>query len=382
MLTKKKTEEKENSNSQTNKMRAEVLKVLKNPENGKEKAKVDKKEQLSEKKEPAKDEGLKKREGKPLLLKSSEPKKITPPPPPPTKKKKVFLILIIVVFFVLLALVVFGVGLYRYNWSNSYVDKVTRVLPYPAAVIDYKILRYDNYQEDYNTLRYYFNNQAQNNSLFETPEPDQIKEIVLEKMINDEIIRRLAEKNGITVTEEEVDEELIKIKDYGTDEAQIEEILNEYYGWDIAKYKDKVLAPYLLAYKLQDKISADQNLNTEFYKKAQDILAKVKAQEKSFEELAEEYSEDYFSSSQGGDLGFLGRGDSTPQFESAAFNLNEGEISDIVQDINGYHIIKLEQKLNNDGEQIKVRHILIRTKGLDILIEEEKNNIRIYKLVN
>lgn len=73
-----------------------------------------------------------------------------------------------------------------------------------------------------------------------------------------------------------------------------------------------------------------------------------------FAELAVQYSEDP-SAESGGDLGYFGRGDLFEEFEKAAFTLDIGQISDIVQTKIGYHIIKCEDKL---ADRIRCRHIL------------------------
>jgi len=78
-----------------------------------------------------------------------------------------------------------------------------------------------------------------------------------------------------------------------------------------------------------------------------------------FKMLATLYSDDPGSATRGGELGFVNRGDLVPEFERAAFRLKEGEISEVVESQFGYHIVQL---IERRGEQINVRHILIKTK--------------------
>ena len=78
-----------------------------------------------------------------------------------------------------------------------------------------------------------------------------------------------------------------------------------------------------------------------------------------FKMLATLYSDDPGSAIKGGELGFVNRGDLVPEFERAAFRLKEGEISKVVESQFGYHIVQL---IERRGEQINVRHILIKNK--------------------
>lgn len=82
----------------------------------------------------------------------------------------------------------------------------------------------------------------------------------------------------------------------------------------------------------------------EIQNKAQNILAQAKKKGANFEELAKKYSEDPGSKAKGGDLGWLEQGQTVPQFEKAAFDLNKGEISGLVRTQYGFHIIKLIDK--------------------------------------
>ncbi|TBR09536.1 MAG: peptidylprolyl isomerase [Candidatus Nitrosotenuis sp.] len=69
------------------------------------------------------------------------------------------------------------------------------------------------------------------------------------------------------------------------------------------------------------------------------ILERLKKGEK-FAEIAKELSLDTGSGKRGGELGYFGRGKMVKPFETAAFKLAVGEISEPVKTEYGYHIIK------------------------------------------
>lgn len=71
-----------------------------------------------------------------------------------------------------------------------------------------------------------------------------------------------------------------------------------------------------------------------------DSLYNVIAGGADFAELAKKYSEDPGSAKNGGSLGYFGRGVMVPEFEEAAFALEDGEVSKPFASAFGYHIIK------------------------------------------
>lgn len=76
----------------------------------------------------------------------------------------------------------------------------------------------------------------------------------------------------------------------------------------------------------------------------------------TFEEAAGQYSKDPGSAANGGKLGMVGRGVFVKPFEDAAFALEVGKMSDIVETQFGLHLLRLDEKV---GEQVNVSHILL-----------------------
>jgi len=231
-------------------------------------------------------------------------------------------------------------------------------------------------------------------------ELDQLKKNLLEQMINDRLLLIQAQKDTLLkVSDKEIDQtlesQLSKIKSQFPNEEAFQrelkaegltetELRRTYRG----QIQEQLLRDKLISSRLS-KVNISSREVKEFYDNFKDslpeqpesaklsqiffkiepsqgtidslknltqmILEKAKTGE-DFSELAKKYSEDP-SAKEGGDLGFLKRGEILPEFEEKAFSLKPGEISDVVQTPLGFHIIKLDEKKD---EQIHVHHILIK----------------------
>ena len=103
---------------------------------------------------------------------------------------------------------------------------------------------------------------------------------------------------------------------------------------------------------------SNEDNKAEARQKLLDIRSQILAG-KSFNVLAVVYSEDTESAKNGGEIGFLTRGELEKEYADAAFSLTKNTVSKIVETKFGFHIIQL---IDRKGEMVNTRHILVRPK--------------------
>jgi len=314
---------------------------------------------------------------------SSEPKK--------NSNRRLWVTLIAVAVIV----IVFGFGIYRYKWDDGVTRIVTRVVPYPAAIVDGGLVRYSDFQEDVRFLRQFYEEErktAAPGSLF--PTEDEIKERVLDRMIKDRLAENLAKRYKITVTTSEVksayDSTILDQASLGTPsekvkaEARAEKTLDELYGMSSNQFRSKILYPFLVRRELEKAIRADEELNVEKKKKAGEALAAVRGG-MDFREAVLTYSEDPNVVGTEGDRGMIGRGLLPPGIEEAAFAMEPSEdvVSDIIESGLGYHILRVTDRQDQDGfvTHVQLEEILIKPISLDDYLEAQKKRINIITFV-
>lgn len=289
---------------------------------------------------------------------------------------------------VLALLALFGFGLYRYGWNGGVTQVVTKVLPYPAAIVEGRVIRYSEYQEDLAVLERFYEAERQRaipGSVF--PTQDELKARVLDRLIKDELAAALAERYGAVVSAEDVrntyDSTILEQASLDTAggkaraEARAAETLEQLYGLRPSQFKTRVLHPFLIRQKLEAAIRDDEALNVEKRKKAEAALAELQAG-KAFKDVALAYSEDPSVTTNGGDRGLLGRGLLAPEVETAAFALAEGETSGIVKSQFGYHVLHVASRQGEgDAAKVRLHEILVRPIALDDYLEAQRKTASI-----
>ncbi|MGB0368360.1 MAG: foldase protein PrsA [Flavobacteriales bacterium] len=229
---------------------------------------------------------------------------------------------------------------------------------------------------------------------------DDTRCILYEELLYGNLLLHRSKVDSLNVSDGEVEDELGRRLAYFVSQLGSEQKLEEYYEKSILEIKDEfreLIKEQLLTQRMQSTITGDIKvtpaetrayfnkipkdslpfINSELeigrirrrpeVTKAQKAEARRKAEElrqrvkdgESFRALAILYSEDPGSSKAGGDLGFFKRGMMVPEFDAIAFRLKEDSVSEVFETNFGFHFMEM---LERRGEQINVRHILVRAK--------------------
>lgn len=165
-------------------------------------------------------------------------------------------------------------------------------------------------------------------------------------------------------------------KTYLTDITCTDSLIKDTYFRKINLLK----ASHILFKLSQDALPED---TLKAYQKAIDVRTKYLNKEKTFEELAKEYSDDTSAETNGGSLGYFSAFRMITPFENAAYNTKIGEISMPVRTNLGYHLIKVFDLRKSEGE-VKVAHIMLKfSNNTEVTPEEDvKVKARIDSLYN
>lgn len=306
--------------------------------------------------------------------------------------KGLILVMVSLVILGALFILILGVGIYKYNWRNSFTEKALEIIPYPAALISGKIVTYNDWQnkvKQYQSNKnLYLTEQAVDLSSLPLPSKKELKQKALDDLIKRALLYKLANKNKIKISDEEIeiayhDSVLANIKN---GEEAAEESLEKMYGLSIKELKQEIIYDYLLRKKLTEKLASNPNdeLDALAKEEASALLQEI-ADGADFTNLARQESDDSLSL-RGGEMGYIGRGEMLAFYEDAAWTLSVGEVSDLIKTPEhyapaGYYIIKLEDKRTLDREEeIKIQHIFIAA-NIDKWIEKQLQEANIKRFV-
>ena len=270
-----------------------------------------------------------------------------------------------IVAALLLFVGVMAVGIYVYSWEDPFTGKVTAVLPFPAAIVNGRVVMYHSYLEQLDIVKKYqvefkktdFNSEDGKKILTQT------RKDTMSRLVEDTLVAAEASRLKVTVTEKELTDSFNQLVTSNGGESSFASVLKQYYGLTPSEFKEEIYKSRLLRQKVAEKFTSDESVNADAKNKADEVLKKVKAGE-DFAALAKQYSQDT-TASNGGDLGLFAKGKMVPEFEKAAFALKAGEVSELVKTVYGYHIIKV---IEVKGEEIHAAHILIKTKDFNTWI--------------
>ena len=250
---------------------------------------------------------------------------------------------------------------------------------------------------------------------------EEVKCQIIEDVLYQKLLVHQAKLDSADVSDDDVNQEVDRRLNYFISELGSKESVEEYFKKSMFTLKIElyeVIYNQLLTQKMQSEITSSESITPEEVKlffseleKSADIpiiptkieisqiikIPDISSDEKSrirkklisfrerikngedFTVLATLYSDDTESAKNGGELGFVTRGQLVPEFESAAFALKGNQISEVIETQFGYHIIQLVERR---GETVNVRHILLKPKVSSASLLEAKTQLeKIEKLI-
>jgi hypothetical protein len=284
-------------------------------------------------------------------------------------KHRIVLITSIIVVTALVAFLIYcTAALYKLYQHNTFLYRVTQVVPFPIARVGDSFIEYENYLFELRHYIHYYQNQLERN--FEGDDRQQLvdrRQQALHDVINQAYIKKLAKENKVGVNNKEVEARIQVVRDQnrlGNNNKVLSDVLKNYWGWSISDFK-RSLKMQILAEKVVAK------LDTATRQKADTVLAQAKAGT-DFGALAKQFSDDEPSKAAGGDFGGAitkSNPNIPPQVTEALFKLKPGEVSEVINTGNTLEILKVNQ---NDGTNVTAQHISFKLKNISEFIDPLK----------
>ena len=295
------------------------------------------------------------------------------------------------VVIIILGVIAFGaVRIYKYQSDDSFTTNLSKIIPYPAAMVDGQFVSYNEVKSMTDTLTNFMEYQAAlfpDNNLYDAPPYKELFSDTLGQLIENTFIETQARKRQVKVSDAEIDAEMQKLSEEAALAGEnMEAVLKERYNWTADQFGQKVIYPQLIQNKLALAITLDETIevNKQAKEKIDEAYQKIVNEEITFAEGAEQYSEDETTVATGGDLGSADPNYYVDEFRDALIALEDGEISQPVSTYYGWHIIELVGKeTGENGETLyHARHILIKTQPFEEWLIEKLGEAKIRKFVD
>lgn len=261
-------------------------------------------------------------------------------------------------------------ALYRLQSTSKFVYTITQVVPFPVARTGSNFVAYENYLFELRRYMHYHKNQQKLDFNSESGQQQltDFKKRALDKVVNDALVKQLAEKHKITVSDQEINDAITVLRAQnrlGSSDKVLEDVLKEFWGWSVKDFK-RSLAQQIMAQKV---ISA---LDTETHTQAEAALAQLKAGV-DFATVAQQTTEDQDTKERGGEFNSLierTNRDISPKTVEVLFSLKQGESSDIINVGYGLEIIKV---LEVQGDKVRAAHILFNFNDISGYLNDLKD---------
>ncbi|MGD8374069.1 MAG: SurA N-terminal domain-containing protein [Candidatus Woesebacteria bacterium] len=269
-----------------------------------------------------------------------------------TKHRVVVVTAIIVFAIAILASAIGGWQLYSVQNASKFMLRVTQVLPVPVAEVDGAQVRYSDYLLNLrSSLHYLSTKEAVNFSSDDGKRQlDYQKRLALNKAIENAYIQKIAEQQGVNVSQDELDtyiDKEITNNPYGVTKEMYQQVVGDYYDWTFDDYKNSV-REQLLRKKLAAKIDVEGRQQIQAAWDALNATA-------DFAETAKGQSEDVASAVNGGDVGYVSMNVDDPSgLIVAAEGLEPGQFSGVIEGVDGFYIIKVYDKREKDIHFAKI----------------------------
>lgn len=287
-----------------------------------------------------------------------------------SKYKIAWYSLIIIGIVAAALLIVTSLMLYRWQNTSDFAYRITQVVPFPVARVEGEFVSYEDYLFE---LRHNVHYLVEQEQVDFNENPSQLigtRQEALNKVKEAVILEQTARENGITVSEEEIDQQIAILTSGGSVGGidQAETYIREYFDWNLEDWR-RSLRDQILKQKVTPILDSDAR------ERAQAALDDLNAGA-SFEDVAEEHSDDLVTNTGGGELRPIERinEEFPPEFITAVFALGEGETSDFVQTPFGIHIIRHLETVSED--EVRVAHVFIQYKNIDQVLDQQVEDLQ------